>query len=256
MCTIALLHRVRADAPLVIAANRDEVYARPATGPVVLDPERGVGGGRDHRGGTWLGVTRGGLFVGLTNQRTREAPAPDAPSRGEVVLRALRAGSLGGALDALRRCDPSGSPPFNLALGDGERLVLGYARPSGWEWVELGPGVHVLANDRLGSRWFPKAARLGAMIEPAAGLSWHALRARLEGALGDTRVPERVELDPDFAEDLEFARALQAICVRTPEYGTRSATIAAVGDGRVREYRFAPGPPDRVAFEDCTGLIL
>jgi uncharacterized protein with NRDE domain len=255
VCTIALLHRVRTDAPLVIAANRDEVYARPATGPVVLDPERGVVGGRDHRGGTWMGVTRAGLFVGLTNQRTREAPAPDAPSRGEVVLRALREGSLRSALASLRRCDPSRYPPFNLALGDGARLVLAYARPSGWEWVELGPGVHVLANDRLGSPWFPKAARLGAMIEPVSGLPWPALRARLARALGDTEVPETFEPDVDFAEDPDFARALQAICVRTAGYGTRSATIAALGDGRVREYRFAPGPPDRVAFEDFTGLL-
>ncbi len=255
MCTIALLHRVRTDAPLVVAANRDEVLARPASGPLVLDAERGVVGGRDHRGGTWMGVTRAGLFVGLTNQRTREAPGPDAPSRGEVVLRALRAGSLRAALAALEACDPRDFPPFNLAVGDGERLLVGYARASGWEWVELAPGVHVLANDRLASPWFPKAERLRSLIAPSVALPWPTLRARLADALGDTRVPDAFVPDPDSAEDHAFARALQAICVRTPGYGTCSATIAAVGDGRVREYRFAPGPPDRVGFEDFTGLL-
>ncbi|HLM44652.1 MAG TPA: NRDE family protein, partial [Myxococcaceae bacterium] len=38
MCTLVLLRQVHPEWPLVLAANRDELYARPAVGPQVLCP--------------------------------------------------------------------------------------------------------------------------------------------------------------------------------------------------------------------------
>jgi uncharacterized protein with NRDE domain len=255
VCTIALIHRLRSDHPLVVAANRDEFYARPASGPVVLDESHGVVGGRDHKGGTWMGFTRTGLFVGLTNQRTAQEPPPAARSRGDVVLRALAAGSVEASLDVIRGMNPREFPPFNLAIGDGERLVVAYARDRGWELEELGPGLYVLANDRLGSPWFPKADRLADALRPMITSSWDDLRAGLSHALGDTAVPEEVPLDPESPLPLEWVRALQALCIHTDVYGTRSATVAALGHGRTAEYLFADGPPDVTPFVDYTRLL-
>src|SRR5206468_4695564 len=83
MCTIAILHGV-ADLPLVIAANRDELFARPARPPEVLAP--GVAGGVDAlSGGTWLAVTRAGRFAAVTNQRALDTPPPGLRSRGLIV---------------------------------------------------------------------------------------------------------------------------------------------------------------------------
>ena len=42
MCTIVVLARVRPEAPLVVLANRDEFYDRPAEPPQVLDSESGA----------------------------------------------------------------------------------------------------------------------------------------------------------------------------------------------------------------------
>ena len=95
MCTILAFHRVHPDASLVIAANRDEFYARPTAPPHLLDAERHIYGGKDlQAGGTWLGVTPDGLFVAVTNQRTLTPPDPSRHSRGELVLQALRCTSL------------------------------------------------------------------------------------------------------------------------------------------------------------------
>src|SRR5262245_12365665 len=66
MCLLIVQSRVHRDAPLVVAANRDELLARPAISMTVLEP--GIVGGRDLlAGGTWLALNRQGVFAGLTN---------------------------------------------------------------------------------------------------------------------------------------------------------------------------------------------
>jgi len=70
VCLLIALSRTVDGAPLVIGANRDEFYGRPATAMTVLQ-ERGprLLGGRDHlAGGTWLAVSEHGVVAGLTNQ--------------------------------------------------------------------------------------------------------------------------------------------------------------------------------------------
>ena len=95
MCTLIVIHRVVPGLPAVFAANRDEYFDRPATGPIVLDPALGIVGGKDLvAGGTWMGLTPGGFFAGLTNQRQYGGPDRARRSRGEVVLETL---SRGGA---------------------------------------------------------------------------------------------------------------------------------------------------------------
>ena len=87
MCLIFLAWRRHPDYRLVVAANRDEFYARP-TAPAGYWPEApDVLAGRDlEGGGTWLGVTRTGRFAALTNyRRGDDGHIPDAPTRGRLV---------------------------------------------------------------------------------------------------------------------------------------------------------------------------
>ena len=59
VCTLAIYTRVLPGLPLVVAANRDEFYARPASGPTLLASEPRIVGGRDLlAGGTWLARER------------------------------------------------------------------------------------------------------------------------------------------------------------------------------------------------------
>src|SRR5690554_1585128 len=86
MCLIlfALGHHPRY--PLIIAANHDEAYHRPAAALAFWSDAPGVAAGRDlEAGGTWLGITRNGRWAALTNFRQAGGYRRPAPSRGRLV---------------------------------------------------------------------------------------------------------------------------------------------------------------------------
>lgn len=267
MCTIIALHRVRDDAPLVIAANRDEFYARASTGPQVLDGELGIVGGRDEQAkGTWLGVrpphddAPHGLVVAVTNQRTLSPPDPGRHSRGELVVEALRRGNVA-AIDAfLSGVDARRYNPFNLLYGDGLGLHVAYARDEPQITIEaFEPGVVVLANDRVGAPEYPKTMRAEALVQPWLEAPLPDLHQGLRAALADHHKPEVVEGPSIPWFGAELLRELQALCIHSPMYGTRSSSIVtlgpASGEGRVLGYEHAEGPPCTAAFADFTHLV-
>lgn len=261
MCTIIVRHRMDHFCSTIVASNRDEFYDRAASGPTVLRVHPLVVGGRDEReGGTWFGLGRNGLFVGLTNQRSFGSRDDSLRSRGGLVLDALAEGSLEGVERYLRGVDPSAYNEFNLIFGDGMELRAAYARRGGRE-IEierLAEGVHVLCNDRLGSPEFPKAEKARERIMAVPPETWPGLKRRLVEVLSDGSLPDLSEvppIPPDAPFDREVARRLQAICVKTPVYGTVSSTIAAVSPGRVEQYWFSDGPPSETSFENVLRLI-
>ena len=254
MCTIGILHRVHPEVPLVIIANRDEFYARAARPPEVLDAGVGAAGGVDAQsGGTWLGVTRGGRIVAVTNQRAAALPVQGVRSRGHAVRGALAAPDLDAYVRAL---DPRDFSSMNLLYGDATTLRVAYLRQDTGtlEVDQLPPGIHVLCNDRIEAPGYPRGQRLAGVMRAYAGAPWATTRGRLAAALGDhTRI--------DVAEDQpggltrELATALTAVCIHSPLYGTRSSAIVALGEDRVRQYLHAEGSPCTAPFVDHTRLV-
>jgi uncharacterized protein with NRDE domain len=260
MCTIVALHRIHPEASLVIAANRDEFYAREATGPMVLDDEHHIVGGRDLQAkGTWLGVTPSGLFVAVTNQRTYTPPDPRRHSRGELVLNALRKGDARGVGAYLASLDARTYNPFNLLFGDGRSLFVAYAREQPAIVVsELGPGVIVLANDRIGAEAYPKTQRAEALLTSTIASPLPELLGGLRALLGDHNKPplEAIAAPPSSSLfNQALLRELQALCIHTPLYGTRSSSIVALNPGRVDTYFHADGPPCVTPFRDVRSLL-
>lgn len=249
MCTILAFHRVHPTATLVIAANRDELYARPTAPPHLLDRERRIYAGKDlQAGGTWLGVTPDGLFVAVTNQRTMTPPDPSRHSRGELVLQALRCRSIEEIRALIRSLDGRTYNPFNLLFGDGRELSVAYAREQREIAIEsFDPGVIVLANDRVGAPEYPKTHRAEQLIAGTPSLE------QLEAVLADHEKPplESIPEPPPGARfDRAFLRELQALCIHTPFYGTRSSSIVAIEPGRTLRYLHAEGPPCTTPFRD------
>jgi uncharacterized protein with NRDE domain len=127
VCTLILATRVWPEAPLVVAANRDEALDRPSGPPrryplgerSVLAPEDKVGGG------TWLGVNDQGLFVGITN-RFGLPKDPARRSRGRLVEEALGYQSAAEAFEGLDQLSPLKENGFHLVLADRQAAFLIY----------------------------------------------------------------------------------------------------------------------------------
>lgn len=247
--------------PLIVGANRDEYYARPSTGPrIVHESPRAVAGVDLVKGGSWMGANEHGVFVAVTNQRTLTGADPRLSSRGEIVLEALRERSASGVETLVGSLDAREYNSFNLIFGDAETLKVGYARSEARAIAiePLGDGIWVLANDRIGSPEFPKSERALELVAPIAGAPWDTLREGLTRALGDHDKPplDRIEdPGPEARFGRELLRELQALCIHTPVYGTRSSTVLALEPGRVAHYLFADGPPCSTPFADVTALL-
>src|SRR4051812_35325722 len=110
MCTIAILFGIT-DPPLILAANRDELYARPTRSPELLSA-RVVGGVDELSGGTWLAVHADGRFAAVTNQRAlAPVPAQGLRSRGLAVRELAEADDQAAYVDSI---DPRAYASMNL----------------------------------------------------------------------------------------------------------------------------------------------
>jgi uncharacterized protein with NRDE domain len=239
MCTIAIALGQLADVPLAIAANRDELYDRPATAPARLAP--GVVGGRDDvLGGSWLAFAADGRFAAVTNQRDPQVlRAPR--SRGELVLGLLAAGDRAAMRAYADAIEPTQYASANLVFGDAGGVDLLYLRRTGTrDRLALPPGVTVLANDRLDA---PGQVRRGRVEAGLSGVRTFAdFAAAARRVLADHGRPVHDD-------------ALEAPCIHTPRYGTRSSTLAALAPGAVLALTWADGPPCTTPFVDALPLL-
>lgn len=247
MCTIAFLLDIVAGAPLVLAANRDEMYERPTRPPESLG-HRVAGGVDVSSGGTWLAIRHDGRFAAVTNQRAMAPVSPGLRSRGLAVRELASAADPCGYVAAL---DPTMYASMNLVWGDATGVTIAYVRREGTLEVEpLRRGIHVLCNDRLGAPGCPRGERLyDALL--GARPRWPELLPVLQAEFADhTRV------DPPASHlPLEVARELTATCIHTPAYGTRSSTIIAARPGETIAYLHADGPPCTTPYVDRKALL-
>jgi len=236
MCLIVFAWRPEHATPLIVAANRDEFYARPTLPLAAWEGYPGVYAGRDlEAGGTWLGVAPGGRFAALTN--VRDPGQPLGPrSRGELV-----AGFLQGRQSPLeylqqvarRAADYSG---FNLLVGDASQLC--YFNPRVGPPVAVAPGVHGLSNAALNTPW-PKLLSARSSLEATLE---NPDTASLVALLADNRLPTDAEL-PETGVGLATERLLSSVFIASANYGTRASTALIVhADGRreIMEHSFGP----------------
>lgn len=172
MCTLVVARHVWKGAPLVVAANRDEMLARPAAPPLVwAEASTPFVAPRDLRaGGTWLGVRRGGPVAAITNRRWVERREGRA-SRGTLVVEALGHATAAAAACALGALDGDAFDGFHLVVADLDSAWLLVGDGATVRTIALEPGVHVVTEagfDGATARERTVRARLETIAEPTA----------------------------------------------------------------------------------------
>jgi uncharacterized protein with NRDE domain len=246
VCTLAVYFQTTADLPLVIAANRDEYYARAASPPRRLADAPWVIGGHDAvAGGTWLGVNAHGVVAGILNRRSHHPPDPTRRSRGQLCLDVLRQPSVAAAAAGVQGDSGTRYNPFNLLIASPDAACVVGNISGTMQRTPLSAGLHLLTNLELDDPECPRIAKSTAMFEAAS----RSLRedtlpdflAELRSILADHSTP----LDPR-GDGLP-----NNLCVHTERFGTRSSTIV-VYSARTRRFRMwhANGAPCETEFTE------
>lgn len=243
VCTLTLAWRTFADAPVVLAATRDEALDRPSEPPTVRDRDPAVVAPRDgEAGGTWIGVAETGVTVAVTN-RWLDVDTEGDRSRGLLVRDCLRARSAAAAARAVEReLDERRYEGFNLVVADDVAAFL-LSYDGRLAVTRLDPGVHVIGNvggvvngrerfavpdhrsDRGADR-VDSARRIAAALVPRPGATAGEWLARASDVLADHEY---------------------GACLHGEGFGTRSFT--RIRTGADASVGFADGPPCETSVE-------
>lgn len=226
MCLIVFAIASHPRFPFVLAANRDEFYARPAQ-PLHAWPDAPqVLAGRDlEAGGTWLGMTRNGRFAAITNVREGAQRSAMQRSRGELTRNFLLGTQSPSAYARQAHDEGAHYAGFNLLIGDGASIY--YCSNRGDAPRALGSGIYGLSNDSLDTPW-PKV--VGGKADLRELLEHEPSTPALLDLLADTRRPADAEL-PDTGVGLDLERKFSTRFIASEQYGTRASTALLVDSG-------------------------
>lgn len=250
MCTLTLGWHVFDDAPVVVAANRDERLGRPSEPPAIIEADPSVLAPQDtEAGGTWIGYNEHGVLAAITN-RWVDVPGGGERSRGLLVRDVLGAASTHEARGIVDDAVASSAyDGFNLVVAErGGPTTPGDPAAVYFEWDgdlrvrRLDPGVHVIVNVGIDGEYFEPER------DPDRGTAQAGNATRLRDAL-----------TPDAEESVSGWRSRAAdalgnheygVCVHEPDrgFGTRSSSLFSLYADGTTDVRFADGPPCETAF--------
>jgi hypothetical protein len=214
------------EAGVFIAANRDEMVARPWEPPAEYWP--GICGGRDTlAGGTWLALNQNGVAASVLNREGTLGPAPGKRSRGELPLLALLHSTAREAAEALAALDAGLYRSFNLVVADVSGAFflrgLGAGAPG---TVELPQGVSMITSGEPNDISLPRIARHLPRFRAASVEDWGRLLADSFG---------------ERAEQLN-------IPAQENGFGTVCASLISLPRHGMPAQQFAAGPPGVADF--------
>jgi uncharacterized protein with NRDE domain len=238
MCLLALFFRAVEDAPVVVGANREEMYARGGEPPRILEgPCPALAGVDPVAGGTWLGVNGHGVVVAVTNRLKTTLPRTPR-SRGLLTRELLACPTAAAAADvASRELGKNLYAGCNLVCADSDSAIAIHAG----DWLRvrpLPPGLHVLTAHDVNDT---SDRRLG------HALWWLSQRSYAHAGQCVSALKELCA---------QAGNGDPPICVRGKQGGTVSSTIIALHTTPQRSsYWHAQGPPDRTPYADYSGLL-
>lgn len=222
MCLILIGYQVHPDYPLVVAANRDEFFERPAQAAHYWQDAPSVLAGRDlQQGGSWLGVDLRGRFAAVTNYREPSRPKAGTISRGLLVSGFLQGSETQHAYLSAVDNDRTHYDEFNLFTYWQDALCFYSSRQPSVR--QLPPAIYGLSNGHLDAPW-PKVVQGKEALARVLAVPGPIDEAPLLALLADKSIPADTQL-PDTGVGIEWERLLAPIFVNAGEYGTRASTV-------------------------------
>ena len=215
MCLILFAVNPNSRYRLVVAANRDELYAHPTQTADFWDTHPDLLAGQDENmGGTWLGVNKKGSFAAVTNfMETPPEPLPPR-SRGDLPTEFLATDPDPKAYLADVSSRGSAYKGFNLIVANQNHC--GYFGNRAGAPRELAKGYYGLSNQVLDCDW-PKVIDGRARLTETISAFDDPSDALFSLLLGQ-------------GDDRKFSNSF----ISADTYGTRAATVVLIGtDGEV-----------------------
>ena len=230
MCLITFAYDVHPDYRYILAANRDEFYARPTTVANWWEDHTELLGGRDLEAkGTWMAIHANGRFSADTNYRDIQNIRSDVRSRGDLPVQFLM-GEESPSKYARRVLDEGNQyNGFNLLTFDYHQELAHVSNYDDKVNV-LKPGIYGLSNALLDTPW-PKVEKAKADFSQLIKGSFEI--EDLIKLMQNTDTAPDEDL-PETGLDYIREKALSAMCIRTPDYGTCCSTALMMDhDGNV-----------------------
>ncbi len=224
MCLIVFANNYHPDYKLILAANRDEFYKRPALPAKFWDDHPELLAGKDlEAGGTWLGISKNGRFSAITNFRDPESLKKTKTSRGQLTTDFLLSSTspedyIKSLINAAGNYNG-----FNLLVGTLSDLYFFSNRLE--KPQKLKPGVYGLSNHLLDTPWTKVVKSKNALKEIIKDDKLSV--DKLFELLSDTTVPPDNEL-PDTGVGIEIERIAAPVFIKNEFYGTRSSTVILI----------------------------
>ena len=219
MCLILFSYQPHTPQRLLVAANRDEFFARPASSAKPWEDNPNIIAGRDlEAGGSWLGINRNGRFCAVTNYRSNNNTAGTL-SRGQLIADFLNSNtdckSYLQKIQANKHCYAG----FNLLVDDGSNFY--YYSNTEDNITLLTAGYYGLSNAFLNTDW-PKTRR------GISAIKKHLETEDLFSALADQTIAPDEDL-PNTGVGIEMERMLSPSFIQSEVYGTRASTVVKIG---------------------------
>lgn len=248
MCILFIAYQMHPKYSLIIAANRDEMYARPTKAAHFWDDNDTVLAGRDlKQHGTWLGITKSGRFAALTNFRNPKENQENKQSRGHIVKNFLTSQLTPYEYLCSLQEERNRYAGFNVIVADQEKMYY-YSNVEN-EIKQIQAGIHGLSNHLLNTPW-PKVEKGKQKLQTIVEQNDVTPDALFELLADKEKAPE--DQLPNTGVPLDIEKQLSSIFIDMEGYGTRCSTVLLVNkDGMVTfsERTFPDGSENQFVFQ-------
>lgn len=224
MCLIVFSYKSHHKYPLILAANRDEFYDRPAREAHFWDTTPPLLAGKDLKaGGTWLGISTAGVMGAVTNYRDLNNPKTGKKSRGELITGLLtKKHPIESILQNYIR-NGSEYSGFNMIAGSVENMY--YISNIRNRIEKLNPGLFGISNAFLNTSW-PKVDTAKNEFKDLTSTNTIDTDAVFDLLKSQHTYPE--SLLPKTGLSPEMEKKVSSIFIETENYGTRCSSLLMI----------------------------